>query len=100
MRLWDSFRTAFQLAARVEECESRLNSMEYEWTDIQEKLLAREERLRKRLSRELKASLGESPPSLSPVPEEGMLTLPAGSQAAKRAITAQFRRTVQAQKEG
>lgn len=88
MRFWDSLRTAFQLAERVEECESRLSSMEVDWTDIQDKLLAREERLRKRLSRELKASLSEpsqveSSPGPSLVPQ-------AGSQAAKRAIALRF----------
>jgi hypothetical protein len=87
MKLWDSFRTAFQLAERVEECESRLSSMESDWTDIQDKLLAREERLRKRLSRELKASLSESPLSES-TPLQ--LSPPEGSQAAKRSLLAAF----------
>lgn len=88
---WDSLRTAFQLAERVEECESRLSSMESDWTDIQDKLLAREERLRKRLSRELKASL-ESPQLTSPSsdPSDSPSPSPDSSQGAKRALLRQF----------
>lgn len=82
MRWWDNVRTALTLANRVEECEqlqqemqNSFNELLSEWTDVQDKLLAREERLRKRLSRELKQSL-ESPPA----PEQP--SAPISSQAA------------------
>lgn len=88
MKVWDSLRTAFQLAHRVEEVESDLRDLQSEWTDIQDKLLAREERLRKRLSRELKASLSESPVESPPAPP---ILAQAGSQEAKKSIMLRFK---------
>lgn len=88
MRLWDNLRTAFTLANRVEEVEKGLQELEWEWGEIEEKLLTREERLRKRLSRELKATLD------APTVPEAAPTLqlaPAGNQTAKKAIAARFR---------
>lgn len=66
MKFWDNLQTAFNLADRVEEVEKELAEVKFEWGEIEEKLLAREERLRKRLSRELKKEL-DSP--VAPVPE-------------------------------
>lgn len=84
MRLWDNLRTAYQLAERVEEVEKAQLELAFEWGEIQEKLLTREERLRKRLSRELKASLAEVP-----VPDP--VVAPAATQGAKMAIVRSFR---------
>lgn len=96
MRVWDNFRTAFQLADRVEEVEARLKEVEFEWGEIEEKLLAREERLRKRLSRELKKELdtpvGSGPTDPTSRPQ---LVAPEGAQAAKRAIERQWRESRQ-----
>lgn len=89
MRWWDNLRTALDLANRVEECESQLQEVLSEWTDVQDKLLAREERLRKRLSRELKSSLvSESPPE-QPSTQSSPTAAP--SEAHKR-IRAQWER--------
>lgn len=61
MSVWDRFWTAYNLAERVEEIESNLSELQSDWTDVQDKLLAREERLRKRMSRELKSVLQDPP---------------------------------------
>ncbi len=61
MKWFDTLRTALQLAERVEAVESEVQDLRFEWTDINEKLLAREGRLAKRLSRELKQTLDEKP---------------------------------------
>lgn len=93
MRLWDNLRTAYQLADRVNEVESQLKEVQFEWGEIEEKLLAREERLRKRLSRELKKELdspvGSGPTSDSSGPQ---LVAPEGNAAAKRAIREKWMR--------
>lgn len=87
MRFLDNLRTAYQLASRVEEVEKRVENLEFEWGEVQEKLLTREERLRKRLSRELKANLDEAPWGKEPGPA---IVPPEGKGAAKQAIAARF----------
>lgn len=83
MRFWDNLRTAYTLANRVEEMETVVADLQFEWGEIQEKLLTREERLRKRLSRELRATL-DAPPVVEP--SSPQLVADAGTQKAKRAI--------------
>lgn len=88
MRFWDNLKTAFNLADRVEEVEKTVSELEFEWGEIQEKLLTREERLRKRLSRELRANLDAAPEGQ---PSSPQLVAPEGHQAAKKDIARKFR---------
>lgn len=62
------------LAARVESLERQLKELRSEWTDVLDKMLAREDRLRKRYARELKAAVDDDAedtpravPSVQPV---------------------------------
>jgi len=48
MRLFNTFRTALELARRVEELERTTTAVVMEWGDVLDKLKAREERERKR----------------------------------------------------
>lgn len=48
MSIFTRIRTALELANRVEHVEGRLARLEMEWGDTLDKLLAREERMRKR----------------------------------------------------
>lgn len=89
MKFWDNLRTAYNLAERVEDCERSVAEVLYEWGETQEKMLSREERLRKRLSRELKATLEEKP--LAEDSNQQSIVSQAGSQQAKMAIVRKFR---------
>jgi len=76
MRLWDTLKTAWNLAQRVqgaEECitdlQKRFEDLNDDWTDVLDKLRARDERQRKRDQRALKGSRDSEPdsaPSLEP----------------------------------
>jgi hypothetical protein len=50
-----------QLKASLEEQEKRINALEFEWGDTLDKLLAREERMRKRYKAEVNRALEPGP---------------------------------------
>jgi hypothetical protein len=52
-----ALRTAIDLAKRVEELEGQVANLQFEWTDVLDKLLAREERMRKRYKTEVQRAL-------------------------------------------
>ena len=62
MALWDTFRTAWRLAERVEEIESEWKTVRAEWADTLEIVARREERMRKRDQRALKGPERHDPP--------------------------------------
>ena len=56
MAIWDTFRTAWRLAERVETIETEWRQVRAEWTDTLEIVTRREERMRKRDQRSLKGA--------------------------------------------
>ncbi len=52
-----ALRTAVDLANRVEQLEGQVANLQFEWTDVLDKLLAREERMRKRYRTEVQRAL-------------------------------------------
>ncbi len=52
-------RTALDLAERLERVERDVTEIKFEWTDTLDKLLAREERWRKRYKTEMTRALAE-----------------------------------------
>lgn len=69
MGLWDTLRTAVNLAARVEEIERKCDAIELEWSDVLRILKKREERERKANARAVASSVEQGPPAppLAPV---------------------------------
>ena len=67
MRIFTRLRTALELAARVEEVERRLGAIEMDWNDVLDKILAREERMRKRLKAQVANVIDESAVTANPV---------------------------------
>lgn len=74
MRWWDTIRTAWNLSESVQQLRAdfketiqRFDELESEWTDVLDKLKARDERQRKRDQRALKRDLadnaGDPPPN-------------------------------------
>lgn len=62
MSIFTRLRTALELAKRVEELEGDVQTLKFEWSDVLDKLLAREERMRKRYKAEVNRAL-EAPAS-------------------------------------
>ena len=67
MRIFTRLRTALELAARVEEVERRLGAIEMDWNDVLDKILAREERMRKRLKAQVANAIDEGAVTANPV---------------------------------
>lgn len=61
MGLWDTLRTAVNLAARVDEIDRRCSAVELEWGEVLRLLKRREERERKSNARAVKAVVDPSP---------------------------------------
>ena len=59
MGLFTAFRTALELARRVEELERTTTQVVLEWGDVLDKLKAREERERKRKRSAVEANLAD-----------------------------------------
>ena len=59
--LKETLRNAEDLSCRLSACEGQLVGVVQEWTDVLDKLLAREERERKRNAKALKGSLVADP---------------------------------------
>jgi len=70
LRFWTTFRTALDLAAHVDQLERHIDGLERQildlksdWTDVLDKMSAREDRIRKRLQRGVVNALSEGEPS-------------------------------------
>lgn len=57
MTLWRTLRNALALASEVEQLRAEVRTLQSEWTDVLDKLTAREERIRKRMAAALKAGV-------------------------------------------
>lgn len=81
MRFFTRLRNALELADRVDAVERRVDSIEMDWNDVLDKILAREERMRKRLKAQVQSAIEPDSTSAAPV----------GGKAAVRARIAAIR---------
>lgn len=84
MGFFTTLRTALSLAGRLELVERDVQSLKFEWTDTLDKLLAREERWRKRYKVEVTRSL-------APAEESPMGSAPQDAKARLRVLAARRR---------
>jgi hypothetical protein len=77
MGIFKTLRNAYKLAQRVEECEAKCDVVLTEWSDVLDKLKAREERERHRNRRVVSDALAVpapvAPPEASPVSRKAQL---------------------------
>lgn len=67
MSIFTRLRNALALADKVSELESRVNSIEMDWNDVLDKILAREERMRKRLKAQVQSAIEPDTATANPV---------------------------------
>jgi hypothetical protein len=65
MGLWDTLRTAYNLAQRMEEVEHEWREVRSEWADTLDMVTRREERMRKRDQRALKGATVDDHPEVN-----------------------------------